>query len=373
VSTSAQLKEERMSETPIHGATVRRRPPSGGSRSTAATFAVLVCTVALVACGGGPADDGRGLTIGVSFPSQNQARWGFESRTMTEAATRNGDELLVNYANYSTAKQTSDVETMLQQDIDVLVLSPVDTTAAAPLVTKAQNLGVKVITYDAGVSAATADAAVERDNHEAGRLHAEAALAAVPSGNYAIIRGDRSTSVAQGMGRAYDEILLDRPGVNLVYDEWTPGWDSATAQRQAEAALQNNPDIDAFVVSWDDGAAGVVQALKAAGKAAEDVFVTGTDATIPSLAYIAQGWQDETVWTPIDQLATRAADVAHDLGTGAELPAPDDTVNGVRTYHLELTSVEQDNLCEFITDIAPAGWASTEQVFADDAPTCGAQ
>ncbi|MEP6563424.1 MAG: substrate-binding domain-containing protein, partial [Nakamurella sp.] len=247
---------------------------------------------------------------------------------------------------------------------DVLVVAPVDTTAAAALVTQAQAQGIKVITYDSSVLGAKPDYQVERNNTAAGRMHAEAALAAVPSGNYAIIRGDQSSSVAQGMGAAYDELLLTNPGINVVYDQWTPGWDAAQAQKNAEAALvANNNDIDAFIVSWDDGAQGVAQALKSAGVAANDVYVTGTDGAVPSLKNIADGWQDMSVWTRIDQMATSAADIAHALGTGEALPTPDTTsAAGVPIRNAELIAVDEPGLCDFLTSIAPAGWATPQDI-----------
>ena len=140
----------------------------------------------------------------------------------------------------------------------------------------------------------------------------------MPSGEYAIIRGDESTLAAVDMGRAYDELLHGQDGIDIVYDTLTPSWDTAAAQREAEAALQRSPDIDAFVVMWDNGAQAVVQALKSAGMEPGDVYVSGTDASPVSLGFIDQGWQSQTVWTPIDQMATNAADIAHALGTGVE-------------------------------------------------------
>ncbi|SHJ40897.1 D-xylose transport system substrate-binding protein [Paraburkholderia terricola] len=137
------------------------------------------------------------------------------------------------------------------------------------------------------------------------------------------------------MSKAYDELVKSKSCINVVYDTLTPGWDTAAAQREAEAALQKNPDIQAFLVMWDNGAQAVVQALKSAGKQQGQVWVTGSDASTPSLAYIAQGWQSQTTWTPIDKMARDAANIAHDLGTGKEPPAPSAVVNGVRTDYVK--------------------------------------
>ena len=100
----------------------------------------------------------------------------------------------------------------------MLVIAAIDANAGNELVTEAQAEGIKVITYDREMSTATADFHVSRNNYDAGRLQAEAALAFVPSGDYAIIRGDPSTIAQADMSQAYDELLKDKPGINIVYD-----------------------------------------------------------------------------------------------------------------------------------------------------------
>src|SRR5207248_2253726 len=125
-----------------------------------------------------------------------------------------------------------------------------------------------------------------------------------------------------------------------------------------------------FVVMWDNAAQAVIQALKAAGKQPGTVFVSGLDSTIPSLAYIAQGWQSQTIWTPIDKMAKDAANIAHALGTGNSPPPPNATVNGIPTDHVSLINVTKDNPCDFVTKIAPPGWVARDQVFGARAGSC---
>ena len=120
---------------------------------------------------------------------------------------------------------------------------------------------------------------------------------------------------------------------------------------------------------WDDAAQAVVQALKSAGKKPGEVFVSGLDAATPSLAYIAQGWQSQTIWTPIDRMAREAANLAHALGSGSGFP-PERYRERSPTRYIELVSITKDNLCEFITQIAPAGWVSKEEVFGAGSNAC---
>ncbi|MGR9235112.1 substrate-binding domain-containing protein (plasmid) [Rhizobium leguminosarum] len=308
--------------------------------------------------------------IGVIFPSQNQVRWAWEQKFFTEQATANGDKVIFQFSNENVATQKTQVESFIERGVNVIVMAAIDANAGNELVNEAHSQGVKVVTYDRGVSTAKVDYHISRSNYEAGKLQAEAALSSVPAGDYAIIRGDVSTIAQVDMSRAYDELLKNKAGVNIVYDELTPGWDSAVVQRNAEAALQKAPDIKAFAVMWDDAAQAVVQALKSAGRQPGEVFVSGLDSATPSLTYIAQGWQTQTIWTPIDEMARSAADVAHALGVGKKVPAPSEVVDGVPHKYVKLVSITKTNLCDFITKIAPSGWVTQDDVFGKAAHPC---
>lgn len=250
------------------------------------------------------------------------------------------------------------------------MLVTIDPVAAAGLVKEAQAKGIKVIGYDRFVVGATPSYNIGRDYYETGKLQATTALQMFPSGQYALIRGDKATLAQIEMSRAYDDVVLNTTGINVVYDAPTPNWETASAQREVEAAIQKHPNIKAVVTMWDDGGQAAVQALKSAGKKPGDVYVSGTNASTPSLRYIAQGWQTQTVWAPIDKLALTAADVAHALGTGTSPPAPNATVGGVPTYYAPQINVTKANLCEFIKKIAPAGWVTAEEVFGADSKSC---
>ena len=165
----------------------------------------------------------EGLLIGVVFPSQNQVRWAWEQKFFAAQAKANGDEVIFQFSKESVATQKNQVESLIQRGVNVLVMAAIDANAGNELVREAQAEGIKVITYDRGVSTATPDYHISRNNYDAGKLQAEAALAFVPSGDYAIVRGDPSTIAQVDMSRAYDELLKGKPGINIVYDTLTSG------------------------------------------------------------------------------------------------------------------------------------------------------
>src|SRR3954466_14068168 len=128
----------------------------------------------------------EGLLIGVVFPSQNQVRWAWEQKFFAAQAKANGDEVIFQFSKESVATQKNQVESLIQRGVNVLVMAAIDANAGNELVREARAEGIKVITYDRGVSTATPDYHISRNNYDAGKLQAEAALAFVPSGDYAI-------------------------------------------------------------------------------------------------------------------------------------------------------------------------------------------
>lgn len=331
--------------------------------------------IALTGCGGGASGSGdaQGASprIGVSFATQGQQRWNFEAGVIKDVAAANGDGVIVNFANDSTAQQINQIQSMIQRGIKVLILSPVDAAALGSVVTQAQAQGVKVITYDRDVENAKPDYIIQKNFVQVGMFHAQSALKAVPCGKYAIIRGDRALKRPyDSMSQGPNELVLKNPCVSVVYDQNTPSWSTTAAQTEAEAALQQHPDITAFVSMWDGASQGIVQALKAAGKKPGEVYVTGTDAAATNLAYIAQGWQSETVWTPIDQMAKYAADLAHAFATGGSIPKPDEEIDGVPVHNVAVENVTSANLCDFITKDAPKGWVTTADVYGAGKSQC---
>jgi D-xylose transport system substrate-binding protein len=236
---------------------------------------------------------------------------------------------------------------------------------------------VPVIAYDIGIPNADVDYAVTRDNAQAGELQAKAALAASPSGNFAVVKGDSANDVAQQIGKSVDGVLQSAASrVKVVFDDWTQGWSPEVALANAENVLsKNNDDVNAFVVTNDGMATGVIQALRGRqlnGK----VFVSGMDGEPAALKLIAQGDQSMTVFTKIQDEATAAANAAHALATKGQLQYDTKVNNGksdVPTSQVSSIAVNKANLCEFITKLAPSGWVQVSDVFPGKPSACAGQ
>ena len=92
--------------------------------------------------------DETGL-IGYSQPLPDENFALFETILEQDAGAA-GHEVASTVANLDPGKQIADIETLLQQGADVIVMSPVDPEALAPIVQRAADQDVPVVAIDAG-------------------------------------------------------------------------------------------------------------------------------------------------------------------------------------------------------------------------------
>jgi D-xylose transport system substrate-binding protein len=328
----------------------------------------LIGAVALSGCtsssdtssanGGSSTDDGQ-LTIGLAMKTQLQRRWEFDVRAMQAECDALGAKCIVQYANDDPAKQASQVENLLSQQIDVMVLVPVNGDAGQALLAQAHAQGVPVVDYDEFIPGS--DFFVTRDNAAVGTAQAEAALKFAPNGNYALIKGDPGNPVAQEINAAYEKVFAGKP-IKIVYNQYTKNWDPATAQSAAENVLSANSDNIAAMVTSNDGMASGVAATLQGRDLAGKVFLSGLDADPTNLQLIAAGEQTMTVWTKLDVWGKTAIDAAVALSKG-DVPAAKTETEGVPTFLTPIQVVDAKNLCDFVTNVAPEGWTTVDEVY----------
>lgn len=339
-----------------------------------------LCVLALSAVADAPSIaqeiDGEGITIGVAMRTQTQPRWAFDVASMQARADEIGAELQVQWANDDPLRQSSQVENLLSLGVDALIIVAVDDRAAGSLVTKALESEVPVIAYDIGIPDADVAYFLTRDNAKVGQLQVEGALEFAPPNadnppNYVLIKGDPDNNVARELAAVYEEMLqpyIDAGEVNVVADQWHENWAGQAALETAENALSvNDDDIDAFITSNDSMAIGVAQAVSGRGLGGE-AYISGLDADVPNDRLIVEGVISRSVWTRIDIMGARAVDAAVLLAKGEVPPADGVTPNGfgdIPSAFVEVQAVTADNMCEWITSVAPEGWVTVEDVYAD--------
>ncbi|MFV0450182.1 MAG: substrate-binding domain-containing protein [Vibrio sp.] len=209
---------------------------------------------------------------------------------------------------------------------------------------------MKVLAYDRLISDADLDFYLSFDNERVGEMQAQAMLDAKPKGNYFLMGGAPTDNNAKLFRQGQMNILqpkIDSGDIKVVGDQWVNYWLAENALKIMENALTaNNNQIDVVVASNDATAGGAIQALEAQGLAGK-VSISGQDADLAALRRIVNGTQTMTIYKPITTLASRAAEIAVELGND-KAPAHNSSLNngmkGVPAWLLDPVAVTSKNI-----------------------------
>jgi D-xylose transport system substrate-binding protein len=286
------------------------------------SLSVAAVALAALIVGCAPAAPKK-LTVGLSLPTQREARWVSDKATMVAAAEAAGIDLKVQTADADMAQQATQVEALLSQGIQVLILAPHDGGAAATLVEKAHKQNIKVISYDRLILNTDVDMYTSFDNVKVGELQGEWIVKQAPKGNYILMSGDPGDNNAklfkQGAMK-FIQPLIDSGDIKVVADQAVANWLPSNALNIVENALTAAKNKVTAILAPNDGTAGgAIQALTAQ-KLAGKVPVTGQDAEAAAAKRINDGTQGMTVFKDTRELGKGAiaAAVAYAQGKKTE-------------------------------------------------------
>ncbi|MGH2393935.1 MAG: substrate-binding domain-containing protein [Candidatus Limnocylindria bacterium] len=261
--------------------------------------------------------------VGVSWNNYQQERWAkADEPAMQDVIEAAGGEYFRTDAQDSEEQQIADVESLINQEVDVIILLAKSTTSILPAVDAAEEAGIPIIGYDRLI-ARDSVFYITFDNAGVGRFMAEAMLEAVPTGNYVVIKGHPDDPNADFLRAGMDEGgLADAVAagdVTIVFEEYTDTWSTENAQANMETALQENDnEVDAVLSENDSMAIGVVAALDKVGLAGT-VPVSGQDGDPANLKNVAQGLQYVDVWKNSNELGKAAGQAALQLCEGRSM------------------------------------------------------
>ncbi|MEF2071637.1 substrate-binding domain-containing protein [Consotaella aegiceratis] len=234
------------------------------------TVTGLLAGIALIATAAGASADG----IGASLLTQQHPFYIELADAMKAEAKEDNVSLEVSIANQDLSKQLADVEDFITKGVDVLIISPVDSSGVRAAIRRAQNAGIKVITVDVPAKDIEVTSHIGTDNYtggvKAGNLMAEDLG---DEGQVALITYPTVQSVVDRIN-GFKKALEDHPNVKIVAEQ--AGITRAEALSVAQNMLQANPDIDGIFGFGDDAALAAAAAVKSAGMQ-DKVQVIGFD------------------------------------------------------------------------------------------------
>jgi D-xylose transport system substrate-binding protein len=358
-------------------------------RRTAAVLAIVALTFA--ACSGGAsnspsaaASTGAGASagasttaaackVGVAWSTFQEERYGLRDEPGIKAALAAGGATYIgNDAKNKAETQASNVAALLAAGVNVIVINAYDPDAILPSVKAAVDAGIPVIAYDRELENAKA-LFLTHDNILVGHMIADAVTKAQPTGNYAIIKGDKTQTNPIFLRQGMEEVIAPLIASGAIKiptgaEVFTDQWKADLAQTEMEQILTaNNNKIDAVLSENDNMATGAVAALKAQGLD-KTVKIGAQDGDKFALNRVALGTQVVSVWKDATELGTAAGKAALELCKNPDISkvtgaVAAKTTKGLDTYHLFLKPIPitKDNL-QVVLD---AKWIKTAELCKD--------
>lgn len=201
-----------------------------------------------------------------------------------------GIEVIIHDGKSDAANQVTAFENFIAQDVDAIIVSPVDERALVQSVKAAKDKGIIVIAANQNVSGA--DAFITVPEYEYGFAigeHAGQWIAEELNGEAEVAIFDYpelESIIARGDG-IQEGILSKSPKAKIVARQ------SANNPEKGMAAMENilqvNPNVEVLVCVNDAGALGAYEVVMAANKDSDRWYIGGLDATEEAISKIKEG------------------------------------------------------------------------------------
>lgn len=287
---------------------------------------VLTCVVALAmmmaGCGGSDkkedakAGSDKKITVGFSVSTQNNPFFVSLAKGVDAKAKELGVSVKIVDAQNDPAKQANDVADLLQQNISVLLVNPVDSAAISTSVKAANKANIPVICLDRSADQGAVASLVASDNVKGGEMAAEYIVKKLGEKvKVAELEGIPGASASRERGEGFHKIADSKL---TVVAKQTAEFDRSKGLTVAENMLQANPDIQAIFAQNDEMALGAIEAAKSAGK---QIFIVGFDGTDDGVKAVENGTMSATIAQQPEIMGQQGLEVAVKAAKGEKVEA----------------------------------------------------
>jgi ribose transport system substrate-binding protein len=229
-----------------------------------------------------------------------------------------GYNLTVLDSQNDTAKELSNVEDALNQNVKALLLNPVDSDAAKAAVREAKAQKVPVLTLDRSAKGVTVTSHIASDNVAGGKLAGELIVKQLDGkGNVVELQGQPGTDAARDRSNGFRQALAAAPGLKIVASQ-PANFDRTQGLNVMENILQAHPKVDAVFAADDEMALGAIKAIQAARL---KVVVVGFDGTPDAVAAVKNGTMYATIAQQPSLIGSLGVEEADKVIKGQPAPA----------------------------------------------------
>ena len=251
--------------------------------------------------------------------------------------------------------QTEQINTFLQQGVDVLVINPVQTTSAQTIVDTISPSGTPIVFINREPDKSVLDSYPDKccyvgaDARQSGTYQGELILETETKGDingdgvvtYIMCKGDPENIDAQ-YRTEYSIKALEDAGVKTekLYD-YLDNWDQTLAQQDVANALSQFGDkIEVVFCNNDAMALGALQSIQQAGRTVgKDIYLVGVDALSEAVQDVLDGNMTGTVLNDDVGQATKAAEATKLYVEGSKVE---------QYYWVDYVKVTKDNAANYL-------------------------
>lgn len=244
-----------------------------------------------------PPKNGEQYVIGMAIVGLQHPFFTEMKKHMDAEAERQGVKLIVMDATSDVGKQMSQIEDLIQQDVDLLVVAPIDASALVAGIEKANEAGIPVVVVDRRVAGGEYISFASTDNVEIGRAAGNyIATRLGGKGKVVEIEGQHGAGPTIDRGAGFNEVIATYPEIEVVFRQ--PGeFNRAKGMEVTENVIQSGQEFDAIFCHNDEMAGGAREAL-AAHDLTGKIILVGVDAQADAMQGLQDGTQDATFIYP---------------------------------------------------------------------------
>lgn len=246
------------------------------------------------------------FTIGVSQCSVDAWREAANNEIGQEALFYNNLNLVFKSVRDDSQQQIADIEQFIEDGVDLLIISPNESSALSPVVEKAYDAGIPVVLYDRKVDSDKYTAFIGGDNRQIGSIAGSYTLSIIDGRKrIALIRGTRGSTADteryEGFVSVLDQQKISGAAIAVeAYANFTRE-DARKAMGEILSKTREEDPYDLVFAFNDEMAAGVYDAYVEAGM--KKPFIMGIDALLAAdgtgtIPYILDGMIDASFIYP---------------------------------------------------------------------------
>ena len=143
----------------------------------------------------------------------------------------------------SDERQVQQIDSLVNEGIDLLVVAPNQVQTISPAIDRAYDKGIPVIVFERKTSSRKYTAFISADNYEMGRTMGEYIASRLDGkGNVLEIKGLEGSSPAIERHKGFMDAIEKVPGIKVV-GSLQGDWTESTAYESTKQWLQNNKDV----------------------------------------------------------------------------------------------------------------------------------